>query len=111
EERRVALVFACVALGWIGRGLFKPDFLSMVADSAIAMAGAFLLFVLPRGEGREGRLLDWNTAAGIPWDIIVLMGGGFALAEGFSATGLTAWLANQLDVFQGMPTLLLILVV
>lgn len=111
EERRVALVFSCVALGWIGRGLFKPDFLSMVADSAIAMAGAFLLFILPRGEGREGRLLDWNTAAGIPWDIIVLMGGGFALAEGFSATGLTAWLANQLDVFQGMPTLLLILVV
>lgn len=111
EERRVALVFGAVALGWIGRGLFKPDFLSMVADSAIAMCGAFLLFILPRGEGREGRLLDWNTAAGIPWDIIVLMGGGFALAEGFSATGLTAWLANQLGVFQGMEPVLLILVV
>src|SRR5690606_22460513 len=108
---RVAIVFACVALGWIGRGLFKPDFLGMVADSAIAMCGGFLLFVLPRGKGRAGRLLDWSTASGIPWDIIILMGGGFALAEGFSATGLTSWLASQLTVFAGMPALLLILMV
>jgi sodium-dependent dicarboxylate transporter 2/3/5 len=111
EERRVAIVFACVALGWIGRGLFKPAFLGMVADSAIAMCGAFLLFILPRGQGREGRLLDWSTAAGIPWDIIILMGGGFALAEGFSSTGLTSWLAGQLTVFAGVPALLLILIV
>lgn len=111
EERRVAVVFSCVALAWIGRGLFKPEFLSMVADSAIAMTGAFILFLLPRGEGKPGKVLDWNTAKGIPWDVIVLMGGGFALAEGFGATGLTEWLAVQLEVLGGVPVFLMILLV
>jgi solute carrier family 13 (sodium-dependent dicarboxylate transporter), member 2/3/5 len=111
EERRVALVFACVASAWILRGLFKPEFLGSTADSSIAMTGAFMLFILPRGAGKPGRLLDWQTAAGIPWDIIVLMGGGFALAEGFASSGLTEWLANQLGIMHGFPTLLLILLV
>lgn len=111
EEARVAIVFALVAAAWILRGLLKPDFLTGVADSALAMAGAFLLFLIPRGAGRPGALLDWNTAAGIPWDIIILMGGGFALAEGFSATGLTAWLAQQLGVLGDVPPFLLVLMV
>lgn len=111
EEKRVALIFSLVAAAWILRGLFKPAFLGMTADSALAMAGAFLLFVVPRGEGRPGRLLDWETAVGIPWDIIILMGGGFALAEGFTATGLTEWLAVQMDVLGGVPAFVLILVV
>src|SRR5690606_37062871 len=62
-----------------------------------------------RGQGRPGRLLDWETAVGIPWDIIILMGGGFALAEGFTATGLTEWLAVQMNVLGAVPTLVLIL--
>jgi sodium-dependent dicarboxylate transporter 2/3/5 len=53
-------------------------------------------------------LLDWKTAVTIPWDIIILFGGGFALARGFSESGLTLWLAEQLTVLQGIDTVLVI---
>ena len=109
EEKRVAWVFALVALAWILRGLLTPAWLDMVSDSAIAMLGAVVLFALPANSGKDGRLLDWQTAAGIPWDIIILMGGGFALAEGFSSSGLTEWLASQLAVLAGAPPFVLML--
>ena len=109
EESRVASVFAMVALAWILRGLFKPEALSMVSDSAIAMAGAFVLFALPASKAKGGFILDWKTAATIPWDIIILMGGGFALAAGFSESGLTQWLAGQLSILEGVNVFIVIL--
>lgn len=109
EEGKVALVFAVVAMAWILRGLFKPEALAMVSDSAIAMAGAFVLFALPASQAKGGFILDWKTAATIPWDIIILMGGGFALAAGFSETGLTEWLAGQLSILQGVNVFVIVL--
>ena len=111
EEKKVAVVFFIVAVSWILRGLFTPQFLSFVSDPAIAMAGAFLLFIIPAGREHRGFILDWETAAGIPWDIIILMGGGFALAAGFQESGLTEWLANQLSILQGVHFFVLIVVV
>ena len=83
----------------------------MVSDSAIAMAGAFLLFIIPAGRDKGGFLLDWDTAKDIPWDVILLMGGGFALAEAFTITGLTEWLASQFGILEGMPVFLLTLII
>jgi sodium-dependent dicarboxylate transporter 2/3/5 len=111
EEKKVALLFFLVAMGWILRGLFTPDWLNFVSDPAIAMCGAFLLFIIPAGNDKEGFLLNWDTAKTIPWDIIILMGGGFALASGFSESGLTTWLANQLAVLQGVHFFVLIVIV
>jgi len=111
QEKKVALVFFLVAVCWILRGLFTPEWLNFVSDPAIAMCGAFLLFIIPAGEKQEGFILDWDTAKTIPWDIIILMGGGFALAAGFSGSGLTEWLANQLTVLQGVHFFVLIVVV
>ncbi|MDT8397444.1 MAG: SLC13 family permease [Pseudomonadales bacterium] len=108
EERSVALVFFLVALAWILRGLFEPEALDMVSDPAIAMAGAFVLFAIPASPEKGGFVLEWKVAATIPWDIIILMGGGFALAAGFSQTGLTEWIANQLTVLQGVHVLIII---
>lgn len=108
-EVRTALVFAAVALLWVGRGLIDWAPLDRVNDSTIAIAGALLLFVIPAGGGRRGALLDWQTAVRIPWDIIVLFGGGFSLAAGFSDTGLTGWLAEQLRVLDGIPVPLVLL--
>ena len=108
-EKRVAVVFGAVALLWIFRGLIEWAPLQAVKDSTIAIAGALLLFVLPAGDSDNSRLLDWQTAVRIPWDIIILFGGGLSLAAGFSETGLTAWLAEQLRVLQGAPLPLLIL--
>jgi len=108
EEKRVAIVFGTVAVAWILRGLISIPALSMVADSAIAMLGAFVLFLLPAQREEGAFLLDWDTAKHIPWDVIILMGGGFALAAGFSESGLTQWLANQLSILQGVHFFIII---
>ena len=86
----------------------KPEGLENVEDSTIAILGALLLFVIPVNLKRREFLLDWQTAVKIPWDIIVLFGGGFALAQGFSDSGLTSWLAGQLSVLQGVSMVLII---
>jgi sodium-dependent dicarboxylate transporter 2/3/5 len=110
-EKRVAVVFATVALLWISRGLIDWWPLRAVKDSTIAIAGALALFVIPADWEERVFLLDWQTAVRIPWDIIILFGGGFALAAGFSETGLTTWLAEQLRILQGVPTAGVILAV
>jgi sodium-dependent dicarboxylate transporter 2/3/5 len=111
EEKLVAAVFAGVAMLWILRGLLKPDGLENVEDSTIAILGALLLFVIPVNLKKRQFLLDWQTAVTIPWDIIVLFGGGFALAQGFSESGLTSWLAGQLSVLQGVSMAVIIMAV
>jgi len=110
-ERRVAWVFAAVALLWISRGFIDWAPLATVNDSSIAIAGALALFVIPADWKQRVFLLDWQTAVRIPWDIIILFGGGFALAAGFSDTGLSGWLADQLQVLKGVPKLWIILAV
>jgi len=110
-ERRIAIVFATVALLWVVHGLINWEPIAAIKDSTIAIAGALVLFALPAGGGNEGALLDWKTAVRIPWDIIILFGGGFALAAGFGDTGLTVWLAEQLRVLQGAPELIVLLAV
>ena len=110
-EKGVAAVFSLVALLWIVRGLYQPVALRMVTDSTIAIAGALLLFIIPVNLARREFLLDWKTAVTIPWDIIILFGGGFALASGFSESGLTTWLAGLLGVLQGVHIVLIIAVV
>ena len=108
QEKRVLVVFICVAAAWILRSIVDIDGLEMVTDSSIAMLGALALFVLPADFSKREFLLDWNTAVKIPWDIIILFGGGFALAQGFTSSGLTEWVANQLTVLQGANIVLLV---
>lgn len=108
EEKWVMVVFVLVATLWILRGLPGPGALLMVKDSTIAIGGALLLFVIPVNLRKKEFLLDWKTAVTIPWDIIVLFGGGFALAQGFSDSGLTIWLAQQLTVLQGVAVVMVI---
>ena len=108
EEKRVALVFFTVAALWVLRGLYQPASLHMVKDSTIAIAGALLLFMIPVNLKKREFLLDWQTAVTIPWDIIILFGGGFALAQGFQDSGLTGWLAERLTVLQGTELVLVI---
>lgn len=111
EEKMVLAVFALVAIAWILRGLLDTGEAGMIADSTIAMVGALLLFVIPVDLRRGRFLLDWQTAVKIPWDIILLFGGGFALANGFSSSGLTQWLGQQLTGLHGVSPLLIIFAV
>ena len=101
-------VFALVATGWLLRGLLEISWLQGVGDASIAIFGALLLFILPAGSKVGGRLLDWQSAVKLPWEILILFGGGFSLAAGFVHSGLTDWLVSQLNLLQGVPVWLLL---
>jgi len=111
QEWRVLIVFSLVVAAWLLRGLSDWDIWGEVKDSNIAIAGALLLFVLPSGRGGSEKLLDWGSAVRIPWDIIILFGGGFALASGFSSSGLTQWIGEQFVLLHGVSLIGLVLVV
>ncbi|MEZ6042139.1 MAG: SLC13 family permease [Planctomycetaceae bacterium] len=78
-----------------------PPQLTGVSDTTIAIIAAIVLFIIPAGvpkkEGAVVRLMDWPSANRLPWEMILLFGGGFALAEGFTATELSAWLRDSLQ--------------
>jgi sodium-dependent dicarboxylate transporter 2/3/5 len=64
-----------------------------VSDATVAMGVALLMFFIPipTDSGRTEPLMDWRTASKLPWDILLLFGGGFALADAFRTTGLATW--------------------
>jgi solute carrier family 13 (sodium-dependent dicarboxylate transporter), member 2/3/5 len=119
--RRAMIIFGFTALLWVCRrdidvGLFViPGWSSvlglgkLVNDASVAMFGAIIMFAMPAGEGRE-RVLDWNTARQIPWYLLLLFGGGLALASVFSSTGLSAWLADQLIGLRDAPLWVVVLI-
>ncbi len=101
EERCVLAVFFFVALAWIGRSLILSRWLPGVSDPTIAICGTLLLFLIPSRESGRTRLLDWQTAAKLPWGIVLLFGGGLALASGFRHSGLAEWLGGQMSLVSG----------
>ena len=111
QERLVALIFALVAMSWITRGLFDIKLLAEVSDASIAIVGALLLFIIPSDMKKREFLLDWSTAVKLPWDILILFGGGFALAQGFSDSGLTEWIVLQMSALQGAKLIVVVLVI
>jgi sodium-dependent dicarboxylate transporter 2/3/5 len=111
QEKTVLFVFCSVAILWMVRGLLDTDHFKTVKDSTIAMGGALLLFIIPSNFKKHEFLLDWQTAIKIPWDILILFGGGFALAKGFNDSGLTQAIADQLSVLQGSNLFLIIAIV
>ena len=111
QEKRVLTVFSLVVAAWLLRGVVEIEALAMVTDSSIAITGAVLLFIIPSGKGRGEPLLDWASAVRVPWDIIILFGGGFALAAGFASSGLTEWLGTRLDFLAGTPLWVTVLAV
>jgi sodium-dependent dicarboxylate transporter 2/3/5 len=111
QEKSVLFVFLLVALLWTTHSFIKIDAFKYITDSTISMAGALLLFIIPSDFKKREFLLDWKTASKIPWDILILFGGGFALAQGFTDSGLTQTIANQFNVLQGSDLLLIILAI
>ena len=73
------------------------------------MTAAIALFAIPAGGDDQRRLLDWETAAGLRWDVLILFGGGLALAAAISDTGLGAWIGAQAKALQDLPELALLM--
>lgn len=87
-------------------------------DTVVAVTGAILLFLVPSGlKNKENAaidgstLLDWETAVKIPWGIVLLFGGGLALAKGFDTSGLAAWIGEQLKGLSALPHGIILLMV
>lgn len=109
QEKRVLVIFGCTAFLWITRSFLIQPFLPFIDDTIIAIVAAIALFIVPSGKETKP-LLNWEEAVKIPWGIILLFGGGMALAKGFSETGLAVWIGEQLTYLQNLPLFLLILI-
>ncbi len=121
EEKTVGIIFFLTALLWFTRAdievagmkfrgwssLFgAPDYIS---DGVVAVAMALLLFFIPSKQNRGESLLVWRDISKLPFDIILLFGGGFALAKGMETSGLSSWLASNLGFASGMNTVVFII--
>ena len=133
EEKRVAAVFATAAVLWMTRKdrLFGDDvdifgwshfldqFLTsmgaspvgyLLDDGTVSIAMALTLFIIPASKQVGGRLLDWDDAKKVPWGILLLFGGGLALAKGFNTSGLSLYIAEQLQQSLGEASALAIVI-
>lgn len=122
EEKAVSIVFALTALLWIFRtdlnlGIFNIpgwsnifSYSNYINDGTVAITMAFILFLIPSRE-RRTTLLNSEVFKKIPWGIILLFGGGFALAKGFMVTGLSQYIGEQLSGLSSLPSFLMIIIV
>ena len=123
DEKRVGILFLFAAVLWFTRsniefGSFQfygwcnlfpyPD---QLQDSSVAIAIAVLLFLIPSKNKPTRRLLEWDDASRLPYDIILLFGSGFALAKGFDESGLSKWLALKLFFLNDYHPILILFVV
>ncbi|MEC8158377.1 MAG: DASS family sodium-coupled anion symporter [Pseudomonadota bacterium] len=108
-ERRVGLLFLTVVILWMARKwLNEVPSLEGLNDAGIVMAAALLLFVIPAGNGSPDRLMQWDDVVGLPWGVLILFGGGLALAAQVSGSGLAVWLGESLLPVAGLGTLILV---
>lgn len=132
-EKRIIGVFGAVILAWVSgsllwyaplnswvhttmAGLPLPEDLGKVpsycTDTLVAVMGAIIFFLMPAGNpGGKAKLLDWPTAAKIPWGVLILFGGGLALAKGFDRSGLADWFGEAMKGLNHLPHVVVILTV
>lgn len=119
-EQWTLLIFISVAIAWVMRtpkeigSLVIPGittYIPGVTDATIAICGALLLFMLPV-DGEKGIFtLDWESAKGIPWGVLILFGGGICLSEGIIASGLAEVIANSFTLLAVLPLIVIILLI
>lgn len=111
-QRITVAVLALAAAAWIFRepktlgSVTVPGLVDLIpglSDAGIAIAAALVLFVAPIATRERRFTLDWESAERIPWGVLVLFGGGLALAEAFTASGLAEWIGLRLEGLRGAP--------
>jgi sodium-dependent dicarboxylate transporter 2/3/5 len=113
-EKRLVPVILLTVTAWVVLPLLA-DLLprDVLVDGTVAVAAALLLFLIPDGTANGGKkraLLTWEEANRAPWDVILLFGGGLALAAGIGASGLDEWLGTALAPLKGVHPLVIALV-
>ena len=111
EEIKVLIVFTLTALGWIFRGSIETIF-PMIDDTIIAIFFAVTLFIIPtKNQKTNTTLLVWNDTVKLPWGILILFGGGMAIASAFGKSGLALWIADLLTNLNDVSLFLIILII
>ena len=108
EEKSVLTVFVITGICWMSRSLLQK-IIPPLDDTIIAMASGIALFILPAKSAKR-RILNWEEAVKLPWGIILLFGGGMALAKAFTVTGLAEWIALQMTTLNGLSLIIIMLV-
>lgn len=119
-ERLTLYVFIATAFGWIFRRNIEMGFFTIpgwsnllgiekwVSDTTVAILAALILFAIPVNWKKGIFLLDWKWAVQIPWGLLILFGGGIALAKGFQSSGLAAWIGSKLSLLIHVPVIVMI---
>jgi len=115
-EKRVLWVFAATALLWITRqepfgGWSQLTGLTKANDASIALLACITMFIIPDGkivDGKQGKLLNWETANKIPWGVLLLFAGGICIAKAFGASGLSELIGAHLAKVTVLPTIIVI---
>ncbi|WP_300396562.1 SLC13 family permease [Henriciella sp.] len=118
-EARAAGIFGLIAFLWVMRLLIVrglesagwpllSTYSGAQVDMMIAIFGAVLMFLIPAGAGERRALLNWEEAEKLPWGVLILFGGGIALGNAVSRTGLSTWIGEQLGVLSVLPPIFFI---
>ena len=111
EESRVLIVFSLTAIAWISRG-YLETIIPTIDDTIIAISFAVILFIIPTKKNSVDKtLLVWKDTVKLPWGILLLFGGGMAIASAFTKSGLSLWIADLLKNLDGIPLILIILAI
>lgn len=127
EEKVVLGVFGLVAFVWITRSFLLNPWIPALDDTIIALLGTTLLFIIPTSQKAKFSIdvdtsldevndssltiLDWDTAVKIPWGVILLFGGGLAMAAAFESSGLANWIGAKIGLLGAMNLFFLLLIV
>lgn len=124
EEKVVGIVFCATAILWIFRTNLNLGFITItgwasifsvpayIDDGTVAITMAFLLFLFPsKNKVIRDAILDFKSFEQVPWSIILLFGGGFALASGFANSGLSTYIGNQLQFFSEYNIVIVVIAV
>lgn len=119
EEKTVLTILSLTGLLWLSRKNLDLEFIelpgwsnlfefsSYIDDGTVAISMALLLFILP-AKKQKRKILTGEIISKIPWDILLLFGGGFALAEGFQSSGLSDQIGNTFSIFRHIPDIVLV---
>lgn len=122
EEKVIGVIFISTALLWIFRTDLNFGFISIsgwsslfavpsyIDDGTVAITMALILFLIPSTDkNNKGAILNFHSFEKVPWSIILLFGGGFALASGFSNSGLSSYIGSHLSSFSHLSPVFIIL--
>ena len=108
EEKIIAIIFALAGFCWITRSFLLQSILPVLDDTIIAISFGLILFVIP-SKAKTNTLLNWKDTIQLPWGVIILFGGGMAIAKAFEISGLAIWLGELMTTLNALPLFILII--